>query len=301
MLREPNYFDMVYEEIKMCEPYALLNMFTFEAAIRNPVVKKQLTLIDDATADEQLDALLEGNDEYKDAKEILKKKYLLDYDKYRQYKTQKDSYIQDYSYLLKIHKKLKQDDNIGINRKISLGIVFSRMSKIIQTYKKSNAYNLHLDKGNSKYIHYANLAFYRPMMSIPEQYSVIKIEIPLFQIHKNDFASYFEQLQKNMKNTLADISEYHDSSNSFYNMIKTVKSKAETIAMMFFTWDYVEYYESCNSYTPDYLKRNLCADITEMMMGNVNEGTARSKAEDYLVDMKKLIVNAKYKKFYTAK
>lgn len=298
MKQEPTYFDMVYEEMKMCEDYALLNMFTFEAAIRNSEVKKLLHIIDTASAEEQLDALMNDDSTYKDTKEILKEKYLLDYDKYREYNIHKQSSVKDYNHLLQLHRKLKSDINIDINREKSLDVVSSKMSLLIQKYKKNNSYNLHLHKEKLQYVHHANLPFFRPLMQIEKQDSVIKIEIPLFQIHKNDFSSYFKELQKNLKNTLADISTYHDSSNSFYSLINHKKSKAETIAMMFFTWDYVKYFESHNPYTPDYQKRNLCADITEMMSGNVNEGTARSKAEDYLVDMKKVIEGAEYKKFY---
>ena len=298
MLIEPNYFDMVYEEMKMCEPYALLNMFTFEAAIRNPEVKEQLTLIENATAEEHFDAFIEGNTKYKDAKNILKNKYYIDYDEYHKYKIYKDSYLKEYNHMLNIYKKLKYDICVGINRDISLDIVLSRMRKLIQKYKKSQSYNLHLHEEESSYVHYANLPFNRPMMSIQKKDNIIKIEIPLFYIHKNDFKSYFTELQKSLHNTLEDISAYHKLSNSFYHIIETTKNKAETIAMMFFTWDYVKYYESSHSYRPDYLKRHLCADITKMIMGNVNEKTARSKAEDYLVEMRNLIEKAEYKKYY---
>lgn len=297
--KEPTYFDMVYEEMKQCEGYALLNMFTFEAAIRNPGAKKLLSLIDNASADTTLDAFIDGDNTYINAKQTLKEKYLLDYDKYKQYKIQRYPYIRDYNYLLNIHRKLKEDINIGLNKRKSADVVLSRMRELMQHHKKSHTYNLHLHQNESHYIHYANLPFYRPMMSIQEKDSIIKIEIPLFQIHKSDFESYFKELQKNLKNTLVDINAYHELSSSFYNLIEKKKNKAETIAMMFFTWDYVQYFESSNSYTPDYLKVNLCADITKMISGNVNEKTARNKAEDYLLDMKKLIEGAEYKKYYT--
>lgn len=289
---------MIYQEMKQCEDYALLNMLTFEAAIRHPKVKELLAIMDSASAEEQLDALMNDDDKYKKTREILKEKYLLDYDKYREYKIQKEPYLKDYNHLLHIHKKLKDDINIGINRTKSLKVVASAMLDLIQKYKKSNSYNLHLHKKESKYIHYANLPFYRPLMTSREEESVIRIEIPLLHVHKNDFSSYFEELQKNINKTLDEIDAYHKLSQSFYSLIEKGKNKSETLAKMFFTWDYVEYFESCHLYTPDYKHANLYADITEIVGGEINEKTARSTAQNYFTPMKKLIMGAEYLNFY---
>ena len=91
---EPKLSDAIYVEIGECEEYALLNLITYEAAIRNPRVKEILSLLDNVFAEEKLDAMLEGDDRYSTLQKELKEEFWFDYDEYVKFTTQaKGDYI----------------------------------------------------------------------------------------------------------------------------------------------------------------------------------------------------------------
>lgn len=94
MREEPKLSDYIYEEIRQCEEYALMNLVTFEAAIRNNRVREILSLLDSVSAEQKLDSMLENTyDVYSDLKKELKEDYFIDYNEYVEYmKTDKKEY-----------------------------------------------------------------------------------------------------------------------------------------------------------------------------------------------------------------
>jgi hypothetical protein len=83
--KEPELSDFIYEEFRQCEEYALMNMITFEAAIRNKRVKEIIGELKSVSNEKKLDALLEGDDTYSILKKELREKYYLEYNDYLEY------------------------------------------------------------------------------------------------------------------------------------------------------------------------------------------------------------------------
>ncbi len=85
MRKKPKLSDFIYKEIRQCEEYALMNMITFEAAIRNKRVKEIIGELKSVSNEKKLDALLEGDDTYSILKKELREEYYLDYNDYLEY------------------------------------------------------------------------------------------------------------------------------------------------------------------------------------------------------------------------
>jgi hypothetical protein len=80
--QEPKPTDAIYQEIEECEPYALLNLITFEMTIRNSEVKKMIDKLNKMPIHESLNF----DSEYQVIRNKLKEKYLFDYLSYKDYK-----------------------------------------------------------------------------------------------------------------------------------------------------------------------------------------------------------------------
>ena len=81
MQQEPKLTDAIYEEIEKCEPYALLNLITFEMTIRNGEVRKIIEELDKVPSN----VFLDFDSKAVKIKRKLEKEYLLDYFSYRDY------------------------------------------------------------------------------------------------------------------------------------------------------------------------------------------------------------------------
>jgi len=83
---------------------------------------------------------------------------------------------------------------------------------------------------------------------------------------------------------LGTISIHKGEEELFYDEVNETKSKAETYALMFYVWDYVEWWKEQNGiFTPDETGRTVYAEIADSIGIEVNDRTGRSpKVEKYL-------------------
>ena len=81
MKPEPKLTDAIYKEIEKCEPYALLNLITFEMTIRNSKVEKMI----EELAKIPSNAFLDLESKPTMIKRELQKEYFFDYFAYQEY------------------------------------------------------------------------------------------------------------------------------------------------------------------------------------------------------------------------
>ena len=306
MPNEPSYGDFIYEEIRQCEEYALLNMVTFEATIRNSKVKQMLGVLDAKGSEGMLDAMLKEDNHLKACKRLLKGKYLLDYNAYAEYRRERDRFFAEIS-VGDIEYDTVEDAEAEAMDQISLSRV--------RQYKK---YSIIVNHDNhNAHTHYLSLPFYRPKAYVPQKHSIIDIQVPVYLIHPQGIKDYYQRLGGKHLETMQDAQFYYELEELFFDTTDKKKSKAAKYAEMFFAWDYVQWWEqnqkpkqkdrdkdeSYNFTT----RRSLYAEIAEMIdksekntgRRTTNEGTGRNATVEKNMEIAtRLIEKCGYKEFY---
>ncbi len=313
-MKEPKQSDSIYREIEKCEGYALMNLVTFEAAIRNSRVQEILKILNSKSSEEKLDALLDGSDKYIKLMEELREDYYLDYKDYRDYlesncsfcERMLDSLIEvGMAFPFTQRKLIKEnyfyDPNVYRGEVIKQGM---SLEEFLEKYKQELSRFLHVNRNDGDaYIHKVSLPLYRPLLNAPQKHSMMSIEIPMYHIHPKEFESYYEKLYEAHKDMIDEAKGYYVEEELFYDETDSKKSKSSTYAEMFFVWDYVAWWKQENgTFTPEETSRGLYAEISEMIGASVDDRTGRSaKVEKHLVQMTSLIEKSEYKKFYIPK
>jgi hypothetical protein len=305
MSEEPKLSDFIYEEIRQCERYALLNMIAFEAAIRNSEVKEKITALheysDSRRRFEMLISDHERLDKMSEIKEKLKNKYFFDYDSYAEYERRRQEFLKRYQ----DHESRLPPEVQEISNKIRAEYegeadkAKPTIKEQVKKYKKH--YNLIVGHDNhAAHTHYLSLPMYRPMLHIPQKDSVVSIRVPMYYIHPSDVKDYFEHLAEAYMELIEDARQYYRENELNYDVADEKKSKAETYAQMFFVWDYVQWRkEQSEQQMSDETLRTIYAEVAEIIGANVNDTTGRSaKVEKYLETMERLIEKCGYKQFF---
>jgi len=303
VLKEPKISDFIYEEIRQCEDYALLNMITFEAAIRNEKVMGILNHLDSVSSKDRLDAILEVDDRYSQMIRELRENYFLDYDAYARYIREKNNFLERHGGKINIDLEYQR-----VIDKIQSGYIadissYKRLSvkEQVQLYKKKYGYNVIVDHDeHAAHTHYLTLPLYRPKMHAPQKESVIYIEIPMYHIHPKHMKRYYERLAEEHMKIMEEARDYYKYEKLFFDEADEKQSKAKTYAQMFFVWDYMAWWEEQDkTLTPTKTKRTVYAEIAEMISANVEDKSGRPSAvEKYFEEMNRLIGKNRYKEFY---
>lgn len=307
MLKKPQVFDFIYEEIRQCEEYALLNLLTFEASVRNPRVIEILNQLDGVSSEEQLDAMIDDDtdDIYVVLKKELKNEYFLDYETYTEYTRVKRAFLETYSDKKSLDPKYHMIvDKIQAEYEDDTAYQMPSVKEQVELYKKRHTYNVIVKHNKlASHTHHLSLPLHRPKMYIPQKESMIHIEVPMYHIHPKDIKAYYQRLMDKHHEVIAEAKEYYMYEELFYDEVNETKSKAETYALMFFVWDYVEWWKEQNGiFTPDKTARTVYPEIADSIGADVNDKTGRSpKVEKYLEEMNKLISKCGYKRFYIPK
>ena len=301
--KEPEYSDFIYEEIRQCEEYALMNMITFEAAIRNSEVKKILSELDSASSSQQLDSIFESNDIYLDLIRKLKEDYYLDYYEYHTYAINKKDFLDGHT---PKSSSLGEEIQAKANKiQAEYEYVDSKTAPTVIEqvflYKKYNNRHLHVshDKDTS-HTHHLSLPLYRPKMNSPQANSSISIQVPMYHIHPKDIKAYYKRLAEEHENLLKEVQEYYEIKELFFDETEEKKNKSEIYSKMFFVWDYVQWWlEKYDGFTPDMTAGSLYYEIGQKIGFDPHPDTGRNASvEKYLENMKKLINHTGYKRFY---
>jgi hypothetical protein len=304
MSREPQLSDFIYEEIRQCENYALLNMITFEAAIRNEEVRSMINDLNAVSSEDQLDAILNGDDKFSAVKVKLRENYFFDYDMYVEYTRVKSAFLETYSDEKSLDPEYQKIvDRIQEEYEYDTDYKIPSTRQQVELYKKYHAYNVIVNHDeHTSHTHHLSLPLYRPKMHIPQKTSIIHIEIPMYHIHPKDIANYYASLADKHMTIMSEAKEYYIYEELFYDKVDEKESKAETFALMFFVWDYVKWWKEYNgAFTPDETARTVYSEIAKIIGADVNDRTGRSsKVEKYIEAMNKLISKCEYKKFYTS-
>ena len=269
MSREPTLNDEIYVEIRECEPYALLNLITFELTIRNKEVKDIL---------EKLKSIPSNDCIYLYSEcvkliERLKEEYFFDYRSYRRYvDTRQENKI--------IHIKHNGDNLYTHHLPVPL-------------------YRYNHNSDNS-YTHHLSLPLSRPLALISKKNSYIQIRIPIYHIHPKDIKDYYMKAFEEHKKVATEAKIYYKHIELFYDEVDETKSKASTFATMFFVWDYIEWLKETKELKKGKTLRTHYSEISELINAKVEDTTGRSPTvEKYLEIMTRLIDKSEYKNFYT--
>ena len=312
MLKEPQLSDFIYEEIRQCEKYALLNLITFEAAIRNAEVMRMLNYLNAITSEDQLDAIMDDDYKFMNRKKIFPKKlqsalqenFFLDYKTYAAYEQVKKAFLETYCDEKSLDPEY-QDIVDEMQAEYDTNYKAPSVKEQVELYKKRHAYNVIVNHDlHTSHTHYLSLPLYRPKMHIPQKESTIHIDVPMYHIHPKDIKNYYESLAEKHLKVMVDATEYYRVEELFFDMVNDTKSKAGTYAEMFFVWDYVKWWEQENrTFTPDDTARMLYAEIAyDHISVTVDDKTGRSATvEKYMEVMKGLIDKCGYKQFYVPK
>jgi len=307
MRKEPRLSDFIYEEIRQCEEYALLNLITYEAAIRNPRLVEMLAQLDSVSSEERLDTMLSDEKDEKDKyivlNEELEDEYFFDYQAYVDYTRNKKIFLENYTeqkILDPEYQKIIDEHRIENDYKTDDEV--PSVEEQVKLYKKKQEYTLIVNYVNNT-SHTLAVPLYRPKMAIPQKDSNINIIVPMYHIHPDDITAYYERLMKAHKDAIVEAKEYYEYEGLFYDEVDETKNKAETYAMKFFVWDYVSWWKQENgTFTPEKTSRGLYAKISEEIGATVSDKTGRSpKVEKYLEAMTGLVEKSGYKKFYIPK
>ena len=301
MRKEPEYSDFIYEEIRECEEYALMNMITFEAAIRNPRVKEILSILDSTVADRQMDSMMKPYDTIGSFRKELSEDYYLNYFDYKEYKRIREPFLynntspkQADSEYQKLLDEISIENTISSNKKLST-------KELVQKYKKT--YIIHFKNNeDNEHRHSLELPLYRPKMDIPQKNSSVKIEIPMYHIHPKDIKAYYERLSEKHEELLKEAQTYYKIEELFFDETEEKKSKSEVYSRRFFVWDYVQWWlEKYGTYTPDKTAGSLYYKIGLKVGLEPHPDTGRNPTiENDLTNIKKLIEGG-YKRFYKPK
>lgn len=302
MRKEPEYSDLIYEEIRECEEYALMNMITFEAAIRNPRVKELLSILDSTVTDRQMDSMMKPFDVISAFRKELSEDHYLNYYDYKDYKRIRESFLYN-------NTKQEQDDSayqelldeISIEHTAS-GYKKLSTKELVKKYKET--YTVHSKNyKNNEHRHISELSLYRPKMDIPHKNSSIKIEVPMYHIHPKDIKAYYNRLSEQHVELLKEAQVYYKIEELFFDETEEKKSKSEIYSRMFFVWDYIQWWlERYGTYTPDMTAGSLYYEIGQKIGFDPHPDTGRNATvEKYLENMKKLINHSGYKRFYEPK
>jgi len=305
MSKEPQLSDFIYEEIRQCENYALLNMITFESAIRNEDVRGMINNLNAVSSEDQLDAILNGDDKFSAEKVKLREDYFFDYDTYVEYTRVKSAFLETYSDEKSLDPEYQKIvDRIQEEYEYDTGYKIPSTREQVELYKKHHAYNVIVNHDeHTSHTHHLSLPLYRPKMHIPQKNSMIHIEIPMYHIHPKDIKTYYQILIDKHQEVIREAKDYYKDEELFYDEVNEAKSRAEIYALMFFVWDYVKWWKEHNgAFTPGETARTVYSEIAEIIGADVNDRTGRSpKVEKYIEAMNKLISKCEYKKFYTPK
>ncbi len=106
MEEEPKLSDDIYEEIRKCDRYALLNLISYEAAIRNIRVKEILSELD---SDGESGYMGDLTNEFFSKVQELKNEYFFDYYAYREYqgRISNKEHIEDVSHRFHVRNNNK--------------------------------------------------------------------------------------------------------------------------------------------------------------------------------------------------
>jgi len=304
-LKEPQLSDFIYEEIRQCEKYALLNLITFEAAIRNAEVMRILNGLDVMSSEEKLDAVLEGDNEFYGLTEKLREEYFLDYNTYVEYTRGKKAFLERYLDARDLDPAYQSIvDEIQAEYAYDADNKALSVKEEVERYKKNHTYNLIVNHDlHASHTHHLSLPLYRPKMHIPQRESTIHIDVPMYHIHPKDIKNYYASLAEKHLEVMRDAAVYYKEEELFYDMVSDAKSGADTYATMFFVWDYVKWWEEENgTFTPDATAGMLYAEIAEMIGATIDDRSGRSATvQKYMEVMTKLIDKRGYKQFYIPK
>jgi hypothetical protein len=301
-MKEPERSDFIYEEIRQCEEYALLNLVTFEAAIRNPKVLDILKVLDSVSSRKRLSLLpnINRNDAYLRPMHELKEEYFLDYFDYLEYTKRRESFLESHTIQKVLSEELREKANkiqsLYPNETVSV-------KHLVGLYKKKSAFNLHVNHNNhTSHTHNLVLPLYRPKMAIPQQESSINITIPMYHVHPKDIKVYYERLLKKHLEIVEEASDYYLETELFYDIVDETKSKSSTYADMFFTWDYLTWRQSndvglASTSTSTMTRRSM---YEELASSHPDTGRV-AIIEKYVEKMNKLIRDCEYKQYYIPK
>ncbi len=302
MRKEPEQTGFIYEELRQCEEYALMNMITFEAAIRNTRVKEILSVLNSVSAERQLDSmLLDTYDVNADLKRELQENYYLDYYEYRTYMNNKESFLDKYKIVSSSLPAEIQEMANKIQKGYhdeTLEVVEVSVEDRVALYKKNNNYILHVNHNeHTSHTHNLSLPLHRPKMAIPHKDSTINIKIPMYHIHPKDIKAYYKRLLEKHLEIVSDAGDYYHLEELFFDETDETKSKASIYAEMFYVWDYIQWWkEKYGAFTPDMTARSVYFEIGEKIGASIQDRTGRyPKVEKYLENMGK-IIDGGYKK-----
>ena len=306
MRKEPELTDFIYEELQQCEEYALMNMITFEAAIRNNRVKEILNILDSVSAEGQLDSMMEAYDVQAAFRKELQEDYYLDYREYRAYMNTRELFLDRYT---PKSSSLGEEIQAKANKiQAEYEYVDSKTTPTVIEqvflYKKYNNRHLHVSHNkDTSHTHHLSLPLYRPKMNSPQANSSISIQVPMYHIHPKDIKAYYKRLADEHENLLKEVQKYYEIKELFFDETEEKKNKSEIYSKMFFVWDYVQWwFKKYGSFTPNMTAGSLYYEIGQKIGFDPHPDTGRNATvEKYLENMKKLINHSGYKRFYEPK